>query len=108
MTIAAPAPAANLSALLSTRERLPSRPAREIENCDGENDRLPDREMERIEPLAPVAADQIEAHHADKVDALDQRDSGGGRDQPCASARRKREDRGNEEKRGLQTIASII
>src|SRR3954447_7529345 len=101
----ASAPARNLSTLRSMHARRP-----DVEERDGRaaDDGLPDRQVEELEEVGLVFADEEQRHDAHEVQELDQEDGGGeagGALPPCG---RKREDRRDQEDYGLDAVAAVL
>ena len=55
-----------------------------------------------------MTTDEIQRHHANQIDCLNQHDADDRRKNPLHRARRKREHRGDEKQHGLEPVASIL
>src|SRR5438128_4160566 len=97
------APATNLS----RRGNTPA-PGSKEDDRGGEDDGLPNRQMERLEPLRAVTANQVESHHTNQIDRLNQNGAGDGGDEPLKRRRRKRQDCSDEKEDGLQSVAAVF
>src|SRR6266542_4139768 len=101
------APMMKLSAARNIRRHTPPRPHDEETDGEREDRRLPDREMERLEPRAAMTSDEKQRHDAHEIGELNECRADDGTDELLRQTRRKREDRGDHEKRGLNAVAAV-
>src|SRR5512138_1058668 len=101
-------PAANLSSRRSILPLHARRPHDEHQDRGAEDDALPDREVERLEPVAPMSAKQEEGDDADEIEKL----YGERRDENAAHPRFQRGVKGEhgraEEQHRLDAVAAVL
>src|SRR6266545_5391917 len=101
------APMMKLSAARSIRRHTLPRPHDEKADGEREDRRLPDREMERLEPRAAMTSDEKQRHDTHEISQLNQRRADDDADEFLRQARRKREDGRNHEESGLHAVAAV-